>query len=85
MRYRYEIQIQDPETGLWTLYEHQVPWLQDVKGWFFTHREERDRATQRKEVKKIVLAADYQTKLRVVELNDNIHYWQIVWEKGNWV
>jgi len=98
MRYRYEIHIQDPETGLWTLYEKQVPYFKPVKGWIFEHNEWRDdREIQRKEVLAIVLEANngkpsweikkdtLYAKLRVVERAEDFRHWQIVWEKGDWV
>lgn len=93
MRYYYEIQIQDPETGLWTVYEKQVAHLEAVKGWF-RQSQWRDRAIQRQEVLAIVREATkyngdplftLKTKIRVIELSDSIHHWKIVWEKGDWV
>lgn len=86
MRYRYEIHVQDPETGLWTLYEKQVPYLKTVKGWLFENLEWRDdRANQRKEVLAILFDNAGKLKLRVVERADDFRHWQIVWEKGDWV
>ena len=84
MNYRYEIQIQDPETGLWSLAPKQISAIEkEAKHWWFGD-DLKDRATQRKEVKALL---DSMTSCvcRVIELTDSIDYWEIIWEKGNWV